>query len=464
MEMNPLSLELSPPGSELDSMLMGVELESRQSRDIKTAKSAPKGWDAVKDILEGLIASLEGKEVIGEGVVAPFTRRITPDGGVIRLPIRGSIVRSESYKMILYLSYKLSYSLEVDDMEVNISEHKEASLFFRGMLDQLNDVKSLNWSTGSTFGAQGKASACLQIMKARYKIPSNMISQLPTGSSAAGKELFNLYLDMVSIDDKAQESNYRSLLRSIIGDYCKSLSDGRYPSIEGWKVPLSAATAGLNRTKETVQNNKKIRTVIKPQRPSERLEVLLGYEKVLINKTESCFSALHNLIEDNSNGVNPEELNSFRESYRTLLNECWQVVSQWSPTLTARRTFLLSFAHKKRNMTWNKSLMVNLIQSIEWSAEEQKSAYVLHYLPILDKYNEIRQEKILYTLSSPRRDFWKREFRVDGLSERDLQLDWYTQVGPGLTQPEDFLTPAIASSDIKSSKLLSTDKSAVKKR
>jgi hypothetical protein len=232
-------------------------------------------------------------------------------------------------------------------------------------------------------------------------------------------------------------------LRSIIGDYIKTLVGQEIPSIENWKVPLGVATANLNRTKVTRENNKDVSRVVKPSKPSERLEVLMEFEKNQISKTESCFKDLHILSEKNAHGVNPEDLNSFRKDYKSLLDKCWQVVAQWSPVLTARRTFLVSYAPKRKNITWNKSQMLTLIRSIDWSEEDVKrTAFVLHYLAILQRFNEISEKPIDTTSNISKMLYYSKSFMLSHLTGGEsIQAFWYSTVGEGISSPvEDIIT------------------------
>jgi hypothetical protein len=141
--------------------------------------------------------------------------------------------------------------------------------------------------------------------------------------------------------------------RAIIKDWIKFSKKEWLPWVLNCNLSLGQIVHDLNRTRtEKVKNKTKV-LVVKPKRPSSRVEVFLTSEKQILRGFEKPWEDMKSFTGDNKN-VSFANILDVRNRYKRLLTLQWEVVQKFTAPLTKRQKLFREFIGKAR-VTLNRS-------------------------------------------------------------------------------------------------------------
>jgi len=159
----------------------------------------------------------------------------------------------------------------------------------------------------------------------------------------------------------------------------------------------------------TREKGREVRSPVHPHRPSERLEVFSEGEKMLISRSEDCFTAYEEELAKykDTQFVPISELHDFRQNLKVLINKCWEVVQQYTAPLTKRRTIAYTYISKKGKGTisFSRASWESLLEAIR-DRGDYKDIIIFSPMEI-----ERKSERIIFDPV----DITQREKAVNGL-------------------------------------------------
>lgn len=103
-----------------------------------------------------------------------------------------------------------------------------------------------------------------------------------------------------------------------------------------YKIPTNVITPLLYPKKEKSIKGKKKFVLVKPRKPSKRVEALLSSEIQIIKADESSFTDFKNLINNYKEGIPLDVINKVVSEMKSLTAQKKQVVQRWTAPLTSR--------------------------------------------------------------------------------------------------------------------------------
>jgi hypothetical protein len=183
-------------------------------------------------------------------------------------------------------------------------------------------------------------------------------------------------------------STLHTLLKSIAAVRAKEISDDYY-------IPKQLAVRGLHRTRNTETKKKGKVTidvsVLTPNKPSNRLEVISRLEKDIIeqhegNTFEELSSMTHSDAHDWVSTISIKEVAVFRKEFSAKLAKCWDTVNRFTAPLTARSKLFRDIASREfRENNLSKSVLDKVLNFLSNKHLTDEERLILLPIKIFEK-------------------------------------------------------------------------------
>jgi hypothetical protein len=169
------------------------------------------------------------------------------------------------------------------------------------------------------------------------------------------------------IGAKSTQEEALASLKVLVSEYARSRTCDWDEDIKFY-IPLGVAMEGLHRTRVIQDKGRQKTTIIHPNRPSQRIEIVSQGESKMVESDEIAFDNHKTLLDGfkETQMVEISRVIDLRKALKQSISNCWEVVQRYTAPLTKRRTVAMTYLSKrgKGSVNLNKQAWNDLLDTI----------------------------------------------------------------------------------------------------